>query len=133
MVIQARVIRECAVGVPGECPVQVELVGVTDQELQALENQVEAQGISFLNVRGQEVMEDVSEWGVGEAREASELVAEEASAPEGGLCCSLEPDRAWDDSVCAMVTGLSEQEAMQELAKLELLLEVKRLRDEGVV
>jgi len=50
-----------------------------------------------------------------------------------GLCCPLEPDRAWDDSACAMVTGWTEEEALKELAKMELLAEVKKLRDEGVI
>jgi len=114
MVIQAKVIRECAVGPPGECPVQVELVGVTDEELEELENQVEAQGISFLNIRGQEVEE------LPQELEAS------------GLCCPLEPDRAWDDSACAIATGWTEEEALQELAKYELLTDLKKLRDQGV-
>lgn len=47
MVIRARVVRECLVGPPGECPVQVELEGADPQELRDLEDQVEAQGISF--------------------------------------------------------------------------------------
>lgn len=47
MVIRARVVRECLVGPPGDCPVQVELEGADLQELRDLEDQVEAQGISF--------------------------------------------------------------------------------------
>jgi len=34
--------------------------------------------------------------------------------------------------VCRDLTGWSEEEALKELAKLELLNEVKRLRDGGV-
>jgi len=29
-------------------------------------------------------------------------------AEVSGLCCPLEPDRSWDDSVCKLVTGLDE-------------------------
>jgi len=100
MVIQAKVIRECAVGPPGECPVQVELVGVTDQELEDLESQVESQGISFLSVRVQEPIEDdldVQETVIEELdAQMEELVSQETE----GLVCPLEPDVSWEDSVC---------------------------------
>jgi len=97
MVIQAKVIRECAVGPPGECPVQVELVGVTDQELEDLESQVESQGISFLSVRVQEPIEelDVQETVIEEL----DVQMEELGETEG-LVCPLEPDVSWEDSVC---------------------------------
>jgi len=104
MVIQAKVIRECAVGPPGECPVQVELVGVTDQELEDLESQVESQGISFLSVRVQEAQEPIEELDVDVQETAieeldtqmEELVSQETEE----LVCPLEPDVAWEDSVC---------------------------------
>jgi len=100
MVIHAKVIRECAVGPPGECPVQVELVGVTDQELEDLESQVEAQGISFLSVRVQEVVqESTDDLDVQESIVIEDLNAsmEELSQE---LMCPLEPDVVWEDSVC---------------------------------
>jgi len=81
-----------------------------------------------------------SSCGLGVTYEDPELepvVEEVESLPQEleamGLYCPLEPDRAWDDSACAMVTGWTEEEALAELAKMELLTEVKRLRDEGVV
>jgi len=40
---------------------------------------------------------------------------------EAPLCCTLEPDRPWNGSVCEMLTGLSEEEARQEIIKLDLL------------
>ena len=49
------------------------------------------------------------------------------------LCCPLEPDRAWDDSVCRDLTGWSEEEAKQEKLKMELLLDLRGLHDEGVI
>jgi len=102
MVIQAKVIRECAVGPPGECPVQVELVGVTDQELEDLESQVESQGISFLSVRVQEVQESVEDLEVQETviEELDAQMEELVSQGTEELVCPLEPDVSWEDSVC---------------------------------
>jgi len=79
-----------------------------------------------------------SSCGLGITYEDPELesVVEEVEEEElgvEGLCCPLEPSLAWDDSVCRGMTGWSEEEALQELAKLEMLTEVKRLRDEGVI
>jgi len=42
----------------------------------------------------------------------------------GGLCCPLEPDRSWDDSVCKIVTGLDE-------AAIELIREAIAFQDAG--
>jgi len=79
-----------------------------------------------------------SSCGLGVTYEDPELepvVEEVESLPQEavGLCCPLEPDRAWDDSACAMVTGWTEEEALAELAKMELLTEVKRLRDKEII
>jgi len=40
---------------------------------------------------------------------------------EASLCCSLEPNRPWNGSVCEMITGLTEEEARGEIIKLDLL------------
>jgi len=111
MAIQARVIRECVVGPPGECPVEVKLVGVTAGELRALEDQVEAQGISFI---AEEVDGLVD---VGETQAVSQ------ETEDVGLVCPLEPDRSWDDSLCRELTGLDE-------TAVELLREAMILQDE---
>jgi len=65
-----------------------------------------------------------------ELEEVEELPQELEAA--SGLCCSVDPGRAWDDSACAIATGWTEEEALQELAKYELLTDLKKLRDEGV-
>jgi len=66
----------------------------------------------------------------------SELVVEEVAEteepPAAGLCCPLD-DGPWKDSPCEELTGWSEGEAAQELAKHELLANLKQLRDEGVI
>jgi len=66
-----------------------------------------------------------------------ELVVEEEELPQepqaaGGLCCSLD-NGPWKDSPCEDFTGWSEEEALEELAKHELLTDLKQLRDEGVI
>jgi len=134
MVIQAKIIRDCALGPPGECQVEVGLVGVSSEELQDLEDQAEGHGLHFFIVAPEaELAEELpaEEWeGLG-AGSVPEEIPQELEA--SGLCCPLEPERRWDDSACRDLTGWSEEEALQELAKMELLTEVKRLRDEGVI
>ena len=48
-----------------------------------------------------------------------------------GLTCCLEPDRPWNGSVCELVTGFDEAAMLAELARMEIIMETKRLRDEG--
>jgi len=66
--------------------------------------------------------------------EGVELSEEEPQEVDtGGLQCPLSPPGVpWDGGPCEVVMGLSEQEMKRQLAKLDLLLETKRLRDEGV-
>jgi len=74
-----------------------------------------------------------------EVESLEDLVAQDVEADLGseevgevlGLCCSLEPDVPWNGSVCELVTGLDEVAMLKEIAKLELVMETKRLRDEG--
>jgi len=49
-----------------------------------------------------------------------------------GLCCPMD-NGPWKGSDCEVWTGWSEEEVRQELAKIDLLSEIKRLRDEGVI
>ena len=124
-VIMAEVhIRDsCDPSNPGDCAPEIRLSGAA--ELESLASEF---GIVFEEARPEDTL---AAWEVQGAGAVPEEELPELEAV--GLCCPLEPDRAWDDSACAMVTGLSEEEALQELAKMELLTEVKRLRDEGVV
>jgi len=46
---------------------------------------------------------------------------EDADLEVASLCCTLEPDRPWNGSVCEMITGLTEEEAREEIIKLDLL------------
>jgi len=134
MVIQAKIIRDCALGPPGECQVEVGLVGVSSEELQGLEDQAEGHGLHFFIVAPEaeeELAEELpAEWeGLG-AGSVPEEISQELEA--SGLCCPLD-NGPWKDSPCEGLTGWSEEEALQEIAKMELLTEVKRLRDEGVI
>lgn len=134
MVIQAKIIRDCALGPVGECQVEVGLVGVSAKELQDLEDQAEGHGLHFFIVAPEAELvaaeEPPAEWaGLGAGAVSEEIPLEREAS---GLCCPLEPERSWDDSVCRDMTGWSEEEAIEELAKMEILTEVKRLRDEGV-
>jgi len=73
-------------------------------------------------------------WGAQGAGAVSEESIEESieESQAAGLCCPLD-DGPWKDSPCEEITGWSEEEARQELAKHELLSDLKRLRDEGVI
>jgi len=124
MVIRARIIRECAVGPPGECPVEVQLVGVTAQELRDLEDQVEAQGISFAPARvEEELAEELVEEGE-EFQEEGRAVSQETREPE--LVCPLEPDVPWEESICGEL-----EETLTERIAARLLDEAIERLEEG--
>jgi len=131
MVIQAKIIRDCALGPPGECQVEVGLVGVSSEELQDLEDQAEGHGLHFFHVAPE--VELVEETPAGWESPGTGAVSEEIpqEPEEAGLCCPLEPGLDWDDSVCRDLTGWTEEEAVQELAKLQLLLDIKSLQGGG--
>jgi len=63
----------------------------------------------------------------GPLEEAAEVEEPQAA----GLCCPLDGE-PWKDSPCEKLTGWSEEEAVQELAKHALLTDLKQLHDEGV-
>jgi len=126
MVIQAKIIRDCALGPPGECQVEVGLVGVSSEELQDLEDQAEGHGLHFFHVAQLVDEEPAAEWEAPGAGAVSEEIPQELEA--ASLCCPVEPGRDWDDSVCRDLTGWTEEEALQELAKLQLLLDIKNLQ-----
>ncbi len=73
-------------------------------------------------------------WGAPGAGAVPEESSEEPQELEDftGLCCPLN-DGPWKDSPCEEFTGWSEEEAVQELAKHALLVDLKQLRDEGVI
>jgi len=71
-------------------------------------------------------------WGAPGAGAVSEESIEESIEEPQGLCCPLD-DGPWKDSPCEEFTGWSEEEAVQELAKHTLLVDLKQLRDEGVI
>jgi len=123
-VIMAKVYlkESCDPSIPFDCAPVIGMVGAADAEQRA-------------SVHGVEFQEETEEeWGgLGAGSVSEEFEEVEPSEPEMGLCCLLEPDRAWDDSVCRDLTGLSEEEAKEEKLKMELLLNLQWLRDEGVI
>jgi len=68
------------------------------------------------------------DWGA----QGAGAISEESIEEPQGLCCPLD-DGPWKDSPCEEFTGWSEEEARQELAKHALLVDLKQLRDEGVI
>jgi len=73
-------------------------------------------------------------WGAPGAGAVPEESSEEPQELEDftGLCCPLN-DGPWKDSPCEEVTGWSEEEARQELAKHRLLVDLTQLRDGGFI
>jgi len=73
-------------------------------------------------------------WGASGAGAVPEESSEEPQELEDltELCCPLN-DGPWRGSPCEESTGWSPEEAAQQLAKHELLADLKRLRDEGVI
>jgi len=66
-----------------------------------------------------------------------DLVAEEVEGNLGpqeqeavGLTCYIDPG-PWNGSACELLTGLDESAMLEELARMEIIMETKRLRDEG--
>jgi len=106
----------CDPAVPGDCAPVVYVAEAAEE----IEELTSYHGIGF-----DELLEEEG---------TAELVAleevEEPQEVEGALICCLEPDRAWDDSACALVLG-SEVEVKLKLAELDLLIETKKLLDEG--
>jgi len=80
-----------------------------------------------------EFQTQVREHGIGFASGPVEALEEFVQEQEvvDRLCCPTDPERDWDDSPCGLV--MSEEEAVQELAKRELIDKLKELRDEGVI
>jgi len=72
---------------------------------------------------GEQVKELLREMGERAVRVVTEeqAIAEDVGDVEAPLCCSLEPEHPWDGSVCELLTGLTEEEARQEIIKLDLL------------
>lgn len=127
MVIRAKVVRECLVGPPGECPVQVELEGTDLQELRDLEDQVEAQGISFSVVdQVEESLSTVAENPVEELTDeelAAELLGQVESVDAEMPVCEIpdDPDTLITrrQAECILDTKLAELQLDEALAQLE--------------
>jgi len=105
----------CDPDIPGDCAPLVYVAEGADE----IEEKAKYYGVGF-----DELPEE-------RALEPEVVAVEEVEEPqEGALICCLEPDRDWDDSACALVLG-SEVEVKLKLAELDLLIETKKLLDEG--
>jgi len=112
----------------GEGPLQVLVPADQVGEFKGLLREMGERAVEVVSLEEEQV------WGAPGAGAVSEESIEEPQELEDftGLCCPLNAG-PWKDSPCEELTGWSEAEAAQELAKHELLADLKRLRDEGVI
>jgi len=107
----------------GEGPLQVLVPANQVGEFKGLLREMGERAVEVVALEEQD-------WGAPGAGAVSEEAFEEPQA--AGLCCPLD-NGPWKDSPCEDLTGWSEEEAVQELAKHELLTDLKQLRAEGVI
>jgi len=109
----------------GEGPLQVLVPADRVGEFKGLLREMGERAVEVVSLEEEQV------WGAQGAGAVSEESFEEPQAV-AGLCCPLD-DGPWKDSPCEELTGWSEEEAAEELAKHQLLADLKQLRDEGVI